>query len=149
MIYKCKCFLSSLFILDCIDIICAFSTLALVFKATKKKKKRCSLLAPDLNRVSRFGREGVFSVIAPFGSVTGAVGCVRECAWAWVRRWARECVRVIWKRFSPCFEAFLQHTQRKHHVVVGFKGIEHWCVLDQRMKHDCNYEQFKLTHLFI
>lgn len=32
--------LSLSFFLDCIDIICAFSTLALVFKETKKKKEK-------------------------------------------------------------------------------------------------------------
>jgi len=30
-------------VFDCIDIICAFSTLALVFKKTKKKKKRSTI----------------------------------------------------------------------------------------------------------
>lgn len=42
----------SLFFLDCIDIICAFSTLALVFKATEKEKekKRRSLLGYRLKQ---------------------------------------------------------------------------------------------------
>lgn len=58
--------------LDCIDIICAFSTLALVFKARKKKKERTEVggEAAGLNRVSRFGEQKrryfKMSLLAPF-----------------------------------------------------------------------------------
>lgn len=45
-------------VFDCIDIICAFSTLALVFKTTKRKKKFDDRLT--LNRVSWFGKGWLF-----------------------------------------------------------------------------------------
>lgn len=58
--------LSLSYFFDCIDIICAFSTLALVFKARKKKEKRTDVgdEAAGLNRVSRSGegkkKESIF-----------------------------------------------------------------------------------------
>lgn len=117
-----------------------------------------------------------FSVIAPsffflwvFWQVPWV--CVRERERACVRARVYVCVcaRVcIWKLailFLVSRLFFNTHNnnninnnkKRKHHVVVELKGITDWTLIfgcswphmDQRMIHDCNYEQFKLTHVFI
>lgn len=81
---------------DCIDIICAFSTLALVFKETKKKKKRRSLLGYRLKQGEQVWRRSWyfnFSVIAPL-----VFDRCRGCAWACVRVCVRARASVcIWK----------------------------------------------------
>lgn len=94
MIYKCKCFFSLFF--DCIDIICAFSTLALVFKDTKKgkEKKRRSLLGYRLKQGEQVWKRSWyfnFSVIAPCFSFLVFDRC-RGCAW--VCECARACERA-------------------------------------------------------
>lgn len=108
---------------DCIDIICALSTLALVFKATKrgqeKKKKRSLLWLQTKQGQQVFLDEGVFSVIAPFGRGTGARGCVGERVCV--------CVRV-------CVRAFSSPCTRGDQARAGLTGLKQ----DHRMNHDCN-----------
>jgi len=141
---------------DCIDIICAFSTLALVLKKQKKKRNERSLLGFRLKQGEQVWKKRSwyfnFSVIAPFALWQVPLWCARvresECV--------RACVYLEARNFVLVFEAFLRHTQ-KQHAVVELKGITDWTLIfgcaephmDQRMIHDCNYEQFKLTHVFI
>lgn len=69
--------LYSFFYLDCIDIICAFSTLALVFKPTTKEKEKDVHCRCRLKQGEQVWRGKGVSVIAPL--VWDRCGRVRAC----------------------------------------------------------------------
>lgn len=130
-------------VFDCIDIICALSTLALVFKKTKKKRKKCSTIGWHLTGWAGLERGGYFDLVFCSFSVCNrclVCVCVKACNFVLVLRlFFNTQDTMLWldKKGSYCVDDGT--------VILGC-SLPH---MDQWMIHDCNYEQFKLTHVFI